>query len=152
MTDKFSVETRSRIMSLIKGKDTKPEILVRKALHSFGFRYRVHSRKLPGQPDIVLPKYKAVVMVNGCFWHGHDCHIYRPPQSQSGFWLNKINKNKTRDQKNESLLHEAGWRIAIVWECALSGKTRLNFESFIDELSYWIRSDKKDINFMGIQK
>ena len=107
-------------MSAIKGKNTKPEILVRKALHAAGFRFRLHEKKLPGKPDIVLPQYKTVIFVHGCFWHGHDgCDKFKWPKTRGRFWKNKIGGNQKRDTANKILLLSANWRVATIWECAL---------------------------------
>ncbi|SOC89897.1 T/G mismatch-specific endonuclease [Ensifer adhaerens] len=112
------------MMSGIRGTNTRPELQVRKALHAAGFRYRLHERKLPGKPDLVLPKYRAVIFVHGCFWHGHGCHLFRMPSSNSVFWQEKIAGNVARDKVAVDRLRESGWRVATVWECALKGKTR----------------------------
>lgn len=118
MADVMTSEQRSRCMAAVKGKDTKPEMIVRKYLFSRGLRFRVQVRKLPGNPDIVLPKYKTVVFVNGCFWHGHEgCRYYRLPKSNVEFWENKIRNNKVRDARNEEQLTALGWRVIRVWEC-----------------------------------
>lgn len=107
-------------MSRIKGKNTKPEEIVRKYLFSQGFRYRKNDKKLPGTPDIVLPKYKTVVFVNGCFWHGHDgCRYFVTPKTNTSFWVNKIETNKIRDNKTIENLQELGWKVIVVWECQL---------------------------------
>ncbi|WP_017842818.1 very short patch repair endonuclease [Methylotuvimicrobium buryatense] len=119
MTDKVSPEVRSRMMAKIKARDTKPEMIIRKILHALGFRYRLHVKKLPGCPDIVLPKYKAVIMVNGCFWHGHGCHISNIPKRRSEYWVGKISKNREQDIQIKTQLYNLGWRVAIIWECAL---------------------------------
>ena len=113
-------EQRSRCMSAVKSKDTKPEMIVRKYLFSKGLRYRLHVGSLPGNPDIVLPKYKTVVFINGCFWHGHDgCKYYRLPKSNVEFWESKITNNKNRDVLNEIKLKELGWRVIRIWECEI---------------------------------
>ena len=118
--DVHDKKTRSYNMSQIKGKDTKPEELVRKALFSKGFRYRKNDRKLPGSPDIVLPKYRTVIFVNGCFWHGHKgCKYYVVPKTNTTFWLNKRNSNILRDTCQQRQLKEMGWNVIIVWECEL---------------------------------
>lgn len=119
MPDIVSPETRSRMMAGIRGKDTKPEMLMRRALHSDGFRYRLHDKSLPGSPDLVFPRYRAVVLVHGCFWHGHEgCRYYRVPSTREEFWLAKISSNRVRDKRDRSALESAGWRTAVVWECA----------------------------------
>lgn len=107
-------------MSRIKGKDTKPEMLVRRFLHAQGFRYRLHDKKLPGKPDIVLPKYKTVIFIHGCFWHGHEgCKYYVVPKTKTDWWLAKINGNKANDVKAISALRELGWKVIEIWECEL---------------------------------
>ena len=122
MADVHNKATRSYNMSQIKGKDTKPEMLVRKFLFSKGYRYRIHDKKLAGKPDIVLPKYKTVIFINGCFWHGHEgCKYYVVPKTKSEWWLNKINATKLRDRYYHLLLADAGWRIIELWECSLKG-------------------------------
>jgi DNA mismatch endonuclease (patch repair protein) len=108
-------------MRAIKSANTKPEILVRKALHAAGFRFRLHSKNLPGKPDIVLPKYRTVIFVHGCFWHGHDCEYFKVPKTRTEFWLNKITENKRRDKINADKLIELGWRVLVVWECDTRG-------------------------------
>lgn len=117
-------EQRSRCMAAIKGKNTKPEMIVRKYLFSRGLRFRVQVRKLPGTPDIVLPKYKTVVFVNGCFWHGHEgCKYFRLPKSNIEFWKEKIERNIERDTRNEADLKALGWRVIRVWECDIKAAT-----------------------------
>lgn len=121
MADIMTTEQRSLLMSKIRGKDTKPEIIVRRYLFSKGLRNRLHVRKLPGSPDIVLPKFKAVIFIDGCFWHGHEnCPIYKLPKSNSVYWSSKIGKNKERDARNTLLLGNLGWKVLRVWECELS--------------------------------
>ncbi len=118
MADVMTPEQRSRCMAAIKGKDTKPEMIVRKYLFSRGLRFRVQVRKLSGNPDIVLPKYKTVIFVNGCFWHGHEgCRYFRLPKSNIEFWEQKIKNNIARDVRNENELKSLGWRVIRVWEC-----------------------------------
>jgi DNA mismatch endonuclease, patch repair protein len=138
MSDIVSQEKRSEMMSGIKGKNTKPEIIVRKELFKRGFRYRLHDKKLAGKPDLVLPKYKAAIFVNGCFWHGHDCKLFKWPKSNPEFWKEKITKNKERDVKNRKLLEEQGWRVTIIWECAVKGKLSDNIRKEVDTLSDWL--------------
>ena len=120
MADNHSKEIRSMNMSHIRSKDNKPEEIVRKFLFSQGFRYRKNVRSLPGCPDIVLPKYRTVIFVNGCFWHGHqNCRYFVVPKTRTEFWTDKIKGNKERDHRNISLLKEAGWNVITVWECEL---------------------------------
>ena len=125
MVDRISKEKRSYIMSMIKGKNTKPEMIVRKYLFHCGFRYRVHVKRLPGTPDIVLRKYKTVIFVNGCFWHGHEgCLDFRPPKTRVEWWMNKLNHNKERDIRVREELHGMGWNTMVIWECQLKPKVR----------------------------
>ena len=130
MSDVHSIKTRSYNMSQIKGKDTKSEILVRKYLFSKGFRYRVNDKRYPGHPDIVLPKYKTVIFINGCFWHMHaGCKYFVWPITNKDFWKNKLFSNKERDRKNHEELTKLGWKVIILWECELrncNSKDRLN--------------------------
>ena len=116
-------EQRSRNMSAIKSKNTKPEIKVRKVLHSMGYRFRLHSKNLPGSPDIVLPKYKTVIFVHGCFWHRHqNCKYASTPKTRQEFWNKKFNENINRDKINQENLSSKGWKIIIVWECEINDK------------------------------
>ena len=125
MTDMMTPEQRSRCMAAIKGKGTKPEMLVRRFLFSKGLRYRVNNSKLPGSPDIVLKKYKTVVFIDGCFWHGHEgCKYYRLPKSNVDFWKHKIYMNMARDYAANVDLELAGWRVIRVWECEIKTKTK----------------------------
>lgn len=133
MADVKTLEQRSRNMAAIKGKDTKPEMIVRKYLFSRGLRFRVQVRKLPGNPDIVLPKYKTVIFVNGCFWHGHEgCKYFRLPKSNVGFWKEKIERNVARDVRNEAELKALGWHVIRVWECEI--KTVARREEYLKRL------------------
>lgn len=120
MADVHDTATRSYNMSRIRGKDTKPELLVRKFLHAQGYRYRLHVKDLPGKPDIVLPKYKTVIFIHGCFWHGHtNCKYFKVPQTRTEWWLNKINTNKANDEKAVKALRKEGWKTIVIWECQL---------------------------------
>ncbi|KZY29343.1 very short patch repair endonuclease [Alcanivorax sp. HI0083] len=141
MVDVVDKATRSRMMAGIKGKDTKPEILIRSELHRRGFRFRKNVKDLPGKPDIVLPKYKAVIMVNGCFWHGHECHLFKWPSTRPEFWREKIEANKSRDVRNLNAISRMGWRVCIVWECSIKGKDSDNIVGGIDLVSEWLISD-----------
>jgi DNA mismatch endonuclease (patch repair protein) len=113
-------------MSRVRSKDTAPELIVRRVLHSEGYRYRLHRRDLPGRPDIVLPRHRAAVFVNGCFWHGHGCSLFRMPATRSEFWAAKIEANRVRDAAARGKLKDKGWRTLDVWECALRGQRRLS--------------------------
>ncbi|WP_421445078.1 very short patch repair endonuclease [Agrobacterium tumefaciens] len=149
MADIVTAEVRSRMMSGIRGTNTKPELLLRKGLHAMGFRFRLHDRSLPGKPDIVLPRYKAVIFAHGCFWHGHDCHLFKWPSTRPEFWQAKIARNRAVDERTDAALTEAGWRQAIVWECALKGKTRLPLEDVIQSCAEWLRSDQPRLEIRG---
>lgn len=125
MSDVHTPATRSYNMSQIKGKNTKPELLVRQYLHAQGLRYRLHDKKLPGKPDLVLPKYKTVVFVHGCFWHKHEgCRYFVVPKTRTEFWLNKIGKNVINDERQQAELTAAGWKVLTVWECELKPAVR----------------------------
>ena len=125
MADIHTPEQRSYNMSRIRGKDTKPEELVRKYLFAHGFRYRKNDARLPGKPDIVLPKYKTVIFVNGCFWHGHSgCRYFVWPKNNADFWKEKIQRNITRDENNYVKLQEQGWKVILIWECELKPKVK----------------------------
>lgn len=136
-------------MAAIKGSHTKPEIQIRKSMHAAGLRYRLHVRDLPGKPDLVFPKYKAVIFVNGCFWHHHDCHLFKWPATRKEFWKAKIDRNVVNDARAEVALRKEGWRIATVWECALKGKTRLDFEDAMRSLARWVKSEESTITIRG---
>ena len=128
-------------MAGIRGKNTKPEIRVRRAIHCRGYRYSLHVKNLAGKPDLVLRKHRAVIFVNGCFWHGHDCHLFKVPQTRRDFWMTKIDSNRQRDKQNRSILLDSGWRILDVWECAIKGKTSRPDTKWVDEIVAWICGD-----------
>jgi DNA mismatch endonuclease (patch repair protein) len=134
--DVHDKQTRSYNMSQIKGKNTKPEMLVRKFLFSKGYRYRLHVKNLPGKPDIVLPKYKTIIFINGCFWHGHEnCKYYVIPKTRTKWWLDKINSTKQKDFENFLQLSESGWKIVTIFECELKGdKLNKTLNKLLDEL------------------
>ena len=136
-------------MAGIKGRNTKPELAVRKGLFALGFRYRLHSADLPGKPDIVLKKHRAAIFVNGCFWHGHDCHLFKMPSTRPEFWRTKIEGNVARDSAVRLALRDAGWRQLVVWECALKGKYRLDFEQVIRRIAEWLRGDETSGEIRG---
>jgi DNA mismatch endonuclease, patch repair protein len=133
MADVHDSVTRSYNMSRIRNKDTKPEMLVRKFLFANGFRYRLNDKKLPGKPDIVLPKYKTVIFVNGCFWHGHEnCKYFKLPATRTEWWKDKIEGNIKNDIKKHALLREAGYKVIVIWECEVKNKSI--FERIINEI------------------
>ena len=138
MSDIVDPETRSRMMTNIKGKNTKPEMALRSALHRMGYRFRLHRRDLPGRPDIVLPKHRAVIFVNGCFWHGHFCSLFKWPKTREEFWREKILSNKERDRKNIQLLIHEGWRVCIVWECSIRKQQNEDIREKFANLITWI--------------
>ena len=138
MADVHDKKTRSYNMSQIKATDTKPELLVRKFLHAQGFRYKLHDKTLPGKPDIVLPKYKTVIFIHGCFWHGHsNCKYYVVPKTRTDWWLNKINNNNANDVKAIKALRKEGWKVITVWECCLKpSKVEKKLTSLLRKLSF----------------
>lgn len=137
-------------MAAIRGSHTKPELMVRRAMHAKGFRYRLHLKTLPGKPDLVFPQYRAVVFVNGCFWHQHNCHLFKWPGTRQDFWRVKIGRNVSNDYKAIEALREAGWRVATVWECALKGRTKPDFAEAMQTLAAWVGSDTQTIDISGI--
>ncbi len=137
-------------MAAIRSKNTKPELLIRRGLHARGFRFRLHDKTLPGTPDIVLRRYGALIDVRGCFFHGHDCDLFRLPRTRRDFWKNKISSNRRRDVKTARELQGLGWRIATVWECALRGPKKLNLETVIDTLTQWLSSDENTLEIRGV--
>ncbi|WP_288806327.1 very short patch repair endonuclease [uncultured Novosphingobium sp.] len=136
-------------MAAIKGSHTKPELAVRKALHAAGLRFRLHAKGLPGKPDLVFPRYKAVLFVNGCFWHQHDCHLFKWPATREDFWREKIGRNIVNDRRAVENLRQDGWRVGIIWECALKGRTRLIPSEAMQLLVSWIKSDSETITIRG---
>jgi DNA mismatch endonuclease (patch repair protein) len=144
VADVVDKKTRSRMMAGIRGKNTKPELILRRALHKNGFRYRIHDSRLPGKPDIVLPMYKALIFVHGCFWHRHmDCWWNTSPSSNTAFWKDKLARNAERDARHMEELRSQGWRIAIVWECSF----RLsNAEQVAIEVKNWLKSQEPALN------
>lgn len=140
-------------MSGIRGKNTKPEVLVRSLLHKRGFRFRLHRNDLPGRPDIVLPRYKAVIFVHGCFWHGHECALFRWPSSNPDFWRNKIQRNRERDALRLAELQSIGWRTLVIWECATRGGSQILMADLVEKVACWLNQSKnsceidaKDLN------
>lgn len=140
MTDTLTPEQRHDRMASVKGKNTKPEMIVRRYLHSLGFRYGLHNKSLPGSPDMVLRKYKTVIFIHGCFWHGHEgCPLFRIPKSNVEFWKNKIRLNQIRDIKVQNCLKQKGWNVITIWECDLKVKSKReetlqNLRNFLERL------------------
>ena len=149
MPDIVPSHVRSRMMSGIRGKNTKPEMLIRKALHARGHRYVLHNTKLPGKPDLTFPKHQAVILANGCFWHGHGCHLFRWPSTRKKFWKDKISRTKASDRDNIQSLTQAGWRVLVVWECALKGNTKLDFDDAISSIESWLLSRQRSMVIEG---
>ena len=137
-------------MSGIRGKDTKPELLIRRALHAKGFRYRLHSRNVPGSPDLVLPKFRAAVFINGCFWHGHDCPLFRLPGTRTEFWQAKIERNRMRDKEVAAMLSQSDWRRLVVWECVLKGRGKLPFETVVHQIIDWLEGSVDTFETKGL--
>lgn len=142
VADIVTPDVRSRMMAGIGGKNTKPELLIRKALHARGLRFRLHRKDLPGKPDLVFSKYRAVLFVNGCFWHGHDCHLFKWPSTRPEFWKQKIASNQARDKRNLDKLRKEDWRIGVIWECAVKGRKRQPVGQIIDDCKTWLLSQR----------
>lgn len=149
MPDVVDAATRSRMMAGIRGRNTRPEIILRQGLHARGFRYRLHARDLAGTPDLVFPARRAVLFAHGCFWHGHDCHLFRMPSTRPEFWTAKIDRNRFVDERSLTALDSAGWRAGIVWECALKGKTRLPVDEVMDRCEAWLRGSEQALELRG---
>lgn len=144
MPDVVDKATRSRMMGGIRGKDTRPELSLRKALHARGFRYRLHGKTLPGKPDLVFPRYRAVCFVHGCFWHRHPgCRYTTTPATRHDFWQAKFAANVARDERNYHRLFQEGWRVAIVWECSLRGD---GLAATVSRLADWLTGDSPEFS------
>jgi len=152
MADIVDAATRSRMMSGIRGKNTRPERHIRSLLHRQGFRFRLHVRDLPGRPDIVLPRYRAVLFVHGCFWHGHHCPFFRLPATRPEFWEAKIARNRENDRCAQDALAAAGWRVGTVWECALRGRNAIDDEDLTRCIITWLRSDSPVLEIAAKQE
>jgi DNA mismatch endonuclease (patch repair protein) len=142
--DVVDAATRSRMMAGIRGKNTSAEVALRRELHRLGFRFSLHRKNLPGKPDIVFRKYGAVIFVNGCFWHGHDCHLFRWPKTRSEFWRAKIQSNMARDAKNLELLRDAGWRVGVLWECSWKGSASQSIDTLANRCSKWLAQPRQE--------
>ncbi len=150
--DVLTPEQRRHNMSRIRGKDTKPEMMLRRGLHGAGLRFHLHARDLPGRPDMVFPRFRAAVLVHGCFWHGHDCPLFKLPTTRPEFWATKIAGNRARDLKAQAALQEAGWRILTVWECSLKGQGRRALPEVITSCSSFIRGSEPRAEMIGWHK
>lgn len=137
--DTVDAKTRSRIMASVRQKDTGPERVLRSALHRSGLRYRKHVRELPGTPDLVFPRFQAVVFVHGCYWHSHGCFKSTLPKTRSKYWDAKFRANRARDRRNIVRLRELNWRVMIVWECAIVGKSALPLNEIVNFIRAWLR-------------
>lgn len=149
MPDIVDKATRSRMMSGIRSKNTKMELALRKALHKRGFRYRVHVSDLPGKPDLVFRSRCAVIFVHGCFWHGHNCSLFRLPSTRTEFWGNKIVTNRKRDELVRTQLSTLGWRQLVIWECAMRGKNANSLDSVADRAAVWLCSIRRNGEIRG---
>lgn len=147
--DVHSPEVRSHNMSRIRGRDTKPEMLIRRGLHRLGLRYQLHRRDLPGRPDLVFPSRRCVIFVHGCFWHGHDCPMFRLPVTRTEFWRQKIEANRSRDERAAGALASGGWRRLAVWECALRGPARLGEGELLDTCVRFVRAAAPSLEIAG---
>jgi DNA mismatch endonuclease (patch repair protein) len=149
VADVHDKPTRSRNMAAIRSRGSKAEMTVRRGLHRAGLRFRLHHRDLPGTPDLVFAKHKAVVFVHGCFFHRHDCHYFKWPEANAEFWKRKIERNVKNDETAFAKLRAGGWRVAVVWECALNGRHRLDGQGVMRALASWIRSDRVSLDVRG---
>ena len=151
MSDVVSRETRSRMMSGIRASDTKPELLIRKGLHSLGFRYRLHDRSLPGNPDIVFGPRRAAIFVHGCFWHAHECGLFKWPRTRPEWWKDKLMANRRRDSLVRDQIRDIGWRQLVIWECAIRGTGRRDLAEVMDITRIWISDSCVDEEITGLQ-
>jgi DNA mismatch endonuclease, patch repair protein len=148
--DVLTIEQRRLNMSRIRGKDTKPEMLLRRGLHAAGLRFRLHGAQLPGKPDMVFPKHHAVVLIHGCFWHGHDCPLFKMPATRPEFWAKKISGNRERDLRTARALQRAGWRLLTVWECSLRGAARRPLADVVGSCLSFIRGRESQAELTGL--
>lgn len=149
MTDVHDRETRSRNMAAIRSKNSKPEIVFRKSLFARGYRYRLHRKDLAGRPDLVLAKHRIAVFVHGCFWHLHDCHLFRWPKTNAKFWKRKISGNAQLDVEHQDVLIRSQWRVAVIWQCAIEGRRRKTMTAVLDEFEAWLEDDKARLEITG---
>ena len=136
---------RSKNMRAIRARDTRPELLLRRALHAAGLRYRLHETKLPGAPDLVFPKYRAVLFVHGCFWHMHSCRYFKTPETRADFWIKKLDANRDRDRRVRMALLDSGWRVGVVWECALRSSVKAGNPDLVEKVGAWLRNNRDQL-------
>jgi len=148
-TDIMSAADRSEHMGRIRRENTLPEVAVRKALFALGFRYRLNDTSLPGKPDLVFPRYRAVIFVHGCFWHLHSCHLFKWPRGNAAFWREKLTRNRQRDRRVERALLDLGWRVMSIWECALRGRGKLNLDGVASTTATWLASSRRVAEISG---
>lgn len=146
MPDVLTSEQRRLNMSRIRGRDTKSEMAIRRGLHARGLRFRLHRKDLPGRPDLVFPRHRAIVFVHGCFWHGHDCPMFRWPQTRKEFWRRKISQNLERDSIALSRLRDQGWRVLTVWECALKGSRRWSLDQVLQHCEDFVLDTSQELD------
>jgi DNA mismatch endonuclease, patch repair protein len=149
--DTVDRQTRSKIMASVGQKDTGAELLLRRALHKIGLRYRLHDRSLPGRPDLAFPRFHAVVFVHGCYWHSHGCYRSTVPKIRREFWAKKFDANRSRDERKLNLLLQAGWRVLTVWECALRGKSARPSSALAEAVKAWLDSSESIGELAGIK-
>lgn len=152
MPDIVDAKTRSRMMLGIKNKNTQPELLVRRALHRQGFRFRLHTNSLPGKPDIVFPRLNAAILVHGCFWHAHECSLFKLPATRRMWWKAKLLGNRARDERVQAALVAAGWRTMTVWECALKNRNAAQLEAVVKRIVSWLHSEVSRATIAGPRK
>jgi DNA mismatch endonuclease, patch repair protein len=146
MADVLTPKQRSYNMSRIRGRDTKPELILRRGLHAQGLRFRLHRKDLPGRPDLVFPRYSAVIQMHGCFWHGHDCPMFKLPATRTEFWSDKISRNRQRDQASLFALRERSWRVLVVWECSLRGRNKWVVEDLLNRCKDFVIGGTEDFS------
>ncbi|WP_194867594.1 very short patch repair endonuclease [Pseudoalteromonas sp. PPB1] len=154
MADVHNKDSRQKNMAAIRSKNSRPERFIRLQLATLGFHYVTNKKSLPGTPDIVIKKFKAIIFVNGCFWHGHNCHLFKVPQTNTKFWISKIHSNTVRDKEVVAKLMAQGWRILIVWECSMKGANKLRKKDLLDRMEEWIlRGDNySELSFRGLTR
>ena len=147
--DTVSHEVRSRMMSGIRTRNTKPEVLFRKGLHRRGYRYRLHPSYVPGKPDFVLPRHRVAAFVHGCFWHQHDCALFKMPSTRREFWRTKLDRNRERDKEVAERVALAEWRLLTVWECAIRGRYQIGLDRALEQVEQWLPTTEQAIEIRG---